>query len=249
MKTAAVRRQTDLHTDAARASAWQTLYRIGGVAALLAAVLFRRNISAEVSLFSQPIPDAVADWFALLQANRLLGLAYLDLFDVVNYALLGLLFLALYAALQHVDRGLMLLAVGLGLVGVATYFASNQALAMLSLSEQYAAAAADAERAVALAAGQALLTSSQGAGRYLSLLSVSLAGLVTSLVMLRSVAFSRLTAMLGIAGNSLVLSSFLFLVLAPTWLFLPHTLAAVPLILWQFLAGLKLLQLVRRQRA
>ena len=31
---------------------WRTLYKIGGIAALLAAVLFRRNIGAEVSLFT-----------------------------------------------------------------------------------------------------------------------------------------------------------------------------------------------------
>ena len=57
---------------------WQGLYRVGGVAALLAGILFRRNLSAEIGLFSQiESPVAVGDWFELLQSHRLLGLAYL----------------------------------------------------------------------------------------------------------------------------------------------------------------------------
>lgn len=76
-------------TDAkALDSEWQCLYRVGGVAALTAGVLFRRNIAAEIGLFSNhPSPVTVGDWFALLQSNRLLGLSYLHIFDLVNYAL------------------------------------------------------------------------------------------------------------------------------------------------------------------
>ena len=67
-------------------SDWNSLYKIGGVAALIAGVLFRRNLAAEIGLFSQrQAPEAVRDWFALLQSNRLLGLAYLNIFDIVNY--------------------------------------------------------------------------------------------------------------------------------------------------------------------
>jgi hypothetical protein len=77
-------------------SDWKSLYKVGGVAALIAGAMFRRNISAEIELFSQHTPPvAVSDWFELLQSNRLLGLAYLHVFDLVNYALVGLMFLAL----------------------------------------------------------------------------------------------------------------------------------------------------------
>ncbi len=46
---------------------WKTLFRAGGMAALLAAILFRRNIGAEVSLFTgvAAIPHSAADWYAL----------------------------------------------------------------------------------------------------------------------------------------------------------------------------------------
>jgi len=55
--------------------AWAPLYRIAGIAALLAAILFRRNIGAEVSLFTgaAAIPHSAADWYALLQGNPFVG--------------------------------------------------------------------------------------------------------------------------------------------------------------------------------
>jgi len=65
---------------------WKSLYRFGGVAALMAGVIFRRNLGPEISLFSvQKQPDTIIDWFTLLQNNRLLGLSYLNLFDMVDY--------------------------------------------------------------------------------------------------------------------------------------------------------------------
>ena len=114
---------------------WRSLMQVGGIAALLAAILFRRNLSAEVSLFSsiQP-PQFAGDWFVLLYQHPLLGLTYLNLFDLVEYALVGLMFLALYTALKKTNRSWMTIAVVLGLLGVGMNFASNQAYAMLSLS-------------------------------------------------------------------------------------------------------------------
>ena len=107
---------------------WQRLYTVGGAAALLAGIIFRRNLGVEISLFSaQQPPEAVADWFALLQANRLLGLAYLAIFDVINYALVALALLALVALLWRTSKSLMAVAALLAALGIATYFASNTA--------------------------------------------------------------------------------------------------------------------------
>ena len=82
-------------------SPWKGLYRVGGAAALLAGVVFRRNLGVEVSLFGPQAPASVAGWFALLQENRLLGLTLLSIFDVVDYALVGLMLIALAFALRR----------------------------------------------------------------------------------------------------------------------------------------------------
>jgi hypothetical protein len=233
-------------------SAWKPLYRIGGAAALIAALIFRRNLGAEVSLLGAHTPPSTAnDWFALLQDNSLLGLALLNLFDIVNYALLGLMFLALYAALKRASESYMRLAVCLGLVGVTVYFASNQAFSMLSLGDQYAAATTDAQRATFLAAGEALLAINnpgdvyQGAGIYLGLLLVTLAGLIISTVMLRSGIFSKVTAYAGILAHTLVLGYFIAVIFAPALTFVPHVCAAVPLVIWEILIARRLFQLAR----
>ena len=109
---------------------WTPLYRAGGIAALLAAILFRRNIGAEVSLFTgaEAIPHSAADWYALLQSNPFVGLSFLAVFDLVDYALVGIIFLALAAALWSSHRSIAAIALASGLVGVAVGLASNISL-------------------------------------------------------------------------------------------------------------------------
>jgi hypothetical protein len=191
---------------------WKRLYRVGGAAALMAGVLFRRNLAAEIALFgAQEPPDTVTGWFTLLQTNRLLGLAYLNLFDLVNYALVALMLLALYVVLRRGNKSAMAIAVASGCLGIGVYFASNTALSMLSLSDQYAAATTEAQRAPLLAAGHALVALNRfsspdahpGSGGYISLLLIAAAGLIISLVMRRSAVFNRATAWVGTLAGGL----------------------------------------------
>ncbi len=209
--------------------AYKGLYRVGAVAALIAAIFFRRNLDAEWMLVRgagllhagpATSPDSVLGWFALLQQYRMLGLILLNLFDLVNYALVGLIFLALCTALRQVNRSLTTLAAALSFLGIAVYFASNQAFSMLFLSHQYAAAATEPQKAMVLAAGQAVLTIHNtavylGTGFYMSFLLVSIAGLLIATVMLRSKIFNLDTAYMGILANALGLGYYLFLAFAP----------------------------------
>lgn len=238
---------------------WKCLYRVGGVVALVAGVLFRRNIAAEIGLFSQhESPATAGEWFALLQSNRLLGLADLNIFDVVNYGLVALMFLALYAALRRAGKSAMAIATALGLLGVGVYFASNTALSMLALSEQYAAATSEAQRSALLGAGEAMLAlnrfgaagSHPGSGGYLSLLFVATAGMITSVVMLRSKVFNRATGYVGIVAAALDLAYCLGYALLPmansellAILFIPA--AGLALMVWHIMVGWKLYRLGR----
>jgi hypothetical protein len=206
--------------------AWKGLVRLGGVAALLAGLLFRRNLGAELSLLkesgfitagSATPPTTVPDWFALLQSDPLVGLTWLNVFDLVNYALVGVMLLALFVTLRRVNRSVMVSATVLGLIGIAIAFASNQALALLALSHQYAAATSAAPRALLLADGQTLLTINQfsSPGRYLSLLLIGVAGLLISIVMLRSKVFKRTTAYVGLLASALDLAYCLAVIAVP----------------------------------
>jgi hypothetical protein len=238
--------------------AWKGLFRFGGIAALLAGLLFRRNLGAELSLLKESglitagpttPPATVPAWFTLLQSDPLVGLTWLNGFDLVNYALVGVMFLALFAALRRVNPSAMASATVLGLIGIAIYFASNQALALLSLSDQYAAATTAAQRTMLLADGQALLAINRfsSLSRYLSLLLIAVAGLLTSVVMLRSNVFSRSTAYTGILAGAFDLAYCLAIVCAPAVdgellavCFIPA--AGLFLMIWHILIGRRLYQ-------
>ena len=81
---------------------WTALYKTGGITALLAVFVFRRNLGAELMLlgnFGLPgIPEAIpkdaTGWFSLLHQHPLIGLTLLEVFDLVEYFLVGILFLA-----------------------------------------------------------------------------------------------------------------------------------------------------------
>ena len=169
-----------------RETPWKSLYQAGAVAAFVAAILFRRNFGAEVSLFTgiEAIPQSAAEWFSLLQTNPFVGLSFLAVFDLVNYFLVGIMFLALAARLWLVNQSLTAMALASGLVGIAVSFATNISFSMMSLSQQYAAATDEAQSASLLAAGQALLAMNgamanfPGTGLYMSYLLIALAGVL-----------------------------------------------------------------------
>lgn len=236
---------------------WKSLYIIGAAAAVIAVLFFRRNFGTEMvafrgfGIFDVPAvhPSNAAGWFALLQGDRLLGLVLFDIVDLINYALVGLIFLALYGALRRANKSAMVLATVSGIVGIAVYFASNQAFAMLSLSDRYAAATTDAQKSTLLAAGEALLainspgTIQQGTGVHLSLFLVLLAGLIISLVMLRSNVFGKGTAWVGILANGICLLHFVALVFAPALIAFPTSISALFRVTWYVLIAIGLFRL------
>jgi hypothetical protein len=127
---------------------------------------------------------------------------------------------------------------------------------MLSLSDQYAAAATEAQRTTLLAAGQAMLAINRfsdpgahpGAGGYMSLLLIAAAGMITSVVMLRSDVFNRATAYVGILASGLDLAycvAFAFVPAVDSELLAVCFISAAGLFLmiWHILIGRRLFQL------
>ena len=239
--------------------AWKGLYRVGAIAALIAALVFRRNLGvAEVPLFTGlTFPSTVAGWFTLLHGNTLLGLTFLNVFDIANYALVGVMFLAVCVALRQVSKSYTLVAAALCFLGVGVYIVSNSAFPMLSLSMQYSSASTDAQRSTLLAAGQAVLADGynpaalyQGAGYYVSLMLVAVAGLIVSILMLQSRVFYRATGYVGIVASACDLAYLVGLVFVPQS---DVSLLGVACIasgglfvtIWHLLIGVKLFKLSR----
>ncbi len=243
------------------ADSLKKLCRLGAVAAFLAALVFRRNLgAAEIPLLlGQSPPDTVVGWFALLQSNPLLGLSFLNVFDLINYALVGITFVALYVALRQTSKRYMATAVAFGLAGIIVYFFSNQALPMLNLSNQYANAATQAQKSTLTATGQALLsngyntnTAYPSIGIYLSLLFLAVAGFIISIVMLRSKTFGKV-GYVGIVASTLDLVYLVGLIFVPAEYigFLAALCVATAgflLMVWHLLIGLKLYKLSSRPK-
>jgi hypothetical protein len=138
---------------------------------------------------------------------------------------------------------------------MVTYFVSNSAFSMLSLSNQYASATTDTQKTTLLAAGREVLAIGynpvavyQSAGFYLSLLLVALAGLILSVVMLQSRIFSKATAYIGIAASLFDLTYIVGIALVPeTQVYILGisciASAGLLLMIWHLLIGLKLYKL------
>jgi hypothetical protein len=234
----------------------KSLYIAGGIAALLAVFVFRRNLGAEMTafkgfgLFSVPavLPVTVLEWFDLLQNNPIVGLTLLDVFDLVEFALFGVLLGAVCSALWEINRWTVASAAACGITGIIICFGSNQAIGMYQLSQQYSLATTVAQRGAIEGSGVILLTSPwNGLGLLLGLFLVLLAGLLVSLVMLSSLAFGKGAAISGILANGIGLAYFPVLALAPMLYVIPPVLSAPFRMVWYFLIAVSLFKLAKKQ--
>lgn len=231
-------------------SAYKNLYKLGGAAALIVAVL---TLSEVIVFALDPPPSTVRGWFILFQTNWLMGLLDFWGLEVLLYVMFAIVFLALYVALRKANQSLMAIALTFALLGIGVFLATNNPFSMLSLSNQFAAATTDAERATFLTAGQAILanTNLRAVGGFdPGLFLVSVAGLMVSSVMLQSNSFSKSTAYLGIVANALSLADYLRQVLTLSAIvalvvILPN---ALFLVIWFVLVGRRLYQLGRLER-
>ena len=178
---------------------WRGLYRLGGVCCPAIAALLLGELVVYAAL---PRSRTAAEHFALFRDNRLAGLLTLDLLGMFAYLLFIPTVLALYAALRRVGEAPMAVATALFFLGIADFFATNTAFPVLAPSDQYAAATTDAERATALAAGQALFALFNENAFLLSYVLVSAGWATIAGVMLRSALFSRITAWAGLLAGA-----------------------------------------------
>lgn len=180
---------------------WKALSKTGGLAALSMLALMILQI---IVYTIWPPPTTVEGYFRLFGESWLLGLLSLDLLYIVDTVLLVLIYLALHVVLRPAGESAMLVAVVLGIVGVATYFPSNPAFEMLSLSNQYGLASTEAERAALTTVGQAMLEMYTGTAFDVYYVLNTIVLFIISPVMLRRGLLSRLTAYLGLASGFLM---------------------------------------------
>ncbi len=185
--------------------ALKTIFKFGSAAALIAILVGVTEILITFLPGGNTVQETVFDWFDLFQKNWFMGLRDLGLMNIL-LTLTGLpILLALFFALRRSDMAALALVIGI--TGAAVFLATNRAFPMVALSNQYAAATAENERAIISSAGVAMLSVGQShtAGTFLGFFLSEAASILFSVVMLREKIFNRLTAISGLCGFSLLL--------------------------------------------
>jgi hypothetical protein len=212
---------------------WQGLYKIGAVAALISVVIIPLTIVA--FFIWPPFPD---DILVVIQEDWLAGLMGLDFMYLLGNVFSIPFFLVLYVTLKEVDESWALVALTLGLLGLVCLVPSRPIPEMFVLSDQYAAAATDAERATCQAAGEAILALFHGMAYHVHYIVGSASLLISSFLMLRSNTFSKATAYVGVVTNVVVFG--LYVPEVGTYISL---LSVVGYVIWYILIARRLFQL------
>lgn len=182
-------------------SAWTGLYKLAGTSALLMFAIVIIQLIVFITA-PQPLDGTAIDWFMLFQKNALIGLIDFELLMIIYVIVSVPIALSLYILLRRVNPSWTAVYLVLSLIGVMCFIAARPAFEMLYLSNGYATAGTDVERAMFLAAGEAELSRFHGTAFHISYILGSISGLTISLVMLRANIFSKATAYVRIASSA-----------------------------------------------
>jgi hypothetical protein len=229
---------------------WKSLYRAGAVAPLIALALYASQLL--LLIFGDPFPTTIEGWFALLQRNKLLGLWYLNALDIISWSLLGIMFLALYVALRRVRPSWMLIALYFALLGVVVFIVPRAlTLSVGTFSDLHAAATTEAQRTMYLTAGETLSQVSTATPQTLGFLFMAVAGLMISVVMLRSQSFGESAALgkaagyVGIVGFVVALANYISWIIAPTIAAMLMPINGLLWLLWWLMMSVGLFRLTK----
>lgn len=181
---------------------WRKLYFITGIASMVMLVL----IAVQIAVYTLwPMPKTTLAWFQLFQSNWVLGLLHLDVIYIINNTIVALMYIAFYLSLKKRNESLMLIALVFGLLAIAAYYASNPAFEMLSLSQQFAESATEAERVAYFAIAQALILQWKGTAFDIYYILSAICLIIIACVMKHSILYGKRIAVIGLSSGLLML--------------------------------------------
>ncbi|WP_341359448.1 hypothetical protein V5H98_17275 [Georgenia sp. M64] len=181
-------------------SPWSGLLVTGAWVALASVAL----IIVQVGIYLVwPPPETTVELFEVLLDNPVRGVLALDALYVVSNLLAFLLYLALAVVLWRVSRSAVVVALAFGVLGMAAYMASPRPVEMLTLARAYGEAG-PAEQVALVATGDGMLATWMGTAFDVYYFFNLVTLLVLAVLMYRSSAFSRATAMWGLVAAALM---------------------------------------------
>jgi hypothetical protein len=197
---------------------WKGLYIVAGIATIIAVIVVMVEVGITFIPAANQSAETVIEWFTLLQNNWFIGLRNLGLLNLIFIPLGIPIYLALYYAHRKTNKAyIALIAIVISFVGITVFLATNRALPMFELSNQYSAATTDTQKSILIAAGQSMLSvgKSHVPGTFIGFLFGEIAGIIISAVMLQGRIFSKTNAFMGIFGFTLLLINEIFLTFVP----------------------------------
>lgn len=200
--------------------AWQKFFRAGALAALL--ILLAGLLDILIMFLpgtgTNPGARTVLDWYVLLQNRPFLALRDMGLLNMITMSCSVMVFFGLYGMHRRISPLAAALALILGCIGAAIYVANNTALPMLTLSQHFAAATSESQRALWASAGQAFLAHEDlTAGSFPGFFFAEIAGALMAGVALRGGIFQRWEAWLGIVATGCLFFFNLCAAFIPAW--------------------------------
>jgi hypothetical protein len=230
--------QMDMESTQIEGSKLHNLFKIGGISSLIVGTLLIIEMIFYFVTSAPSLTDA-SGWFAFFQNNRLVGLVDFGILELYGLVLFVPMFLALFAAIRQASESSMTIATVLALIGIAVNFATSKLFSLLTLSDLFMAATTEILKSQFLAAGQEVLALGALGGIGGSVeggIPLAIAGLIISVVVLRSNILDKPVGYVGIMANGTGLVMFInaavkpalngspffgaFFMLSVTWFFL-----------------------------
>ncbi|MDX9864957.1 MAG: hypothetical protein RBT34_09150 [Anaerolineaceae bacterium] len=190
----------------------KNVYKVGAIAVLIQLATILLLLIASFALGLEPRPATVAEFYAMYNESKLTGMLRDDFSSLILITMYLGSAPALFFALRKQNFTVALITTIMLLTGTVGAFAVHAGFSMMHLSDLYASAATEAQRAQLLAAGEAVLASDMwnSTAGYMGGILLQGPGVVLSLLMLRNKDFSKVTAISGLLGNGLDLIQHLF---------------------------------------
>ncbi len=240
-------------TDTLRSTeSLRPIYLLAGICAFLAMATNLLDLAfgfgeTEVAVYGS---WSAQKWLDLFSQNWFRGIYTLGIFNIVYMTLMVPVFVGLLAAHRETYAVSSAAVLGIAVLALAIYVATNAAVPMLVLSGKYAAAAPP-ERGIFIAAAEAVLARGEDftPGAFYGQFAGGIGAIAAAVIMLRGGVFGKIHAWCGIVGFTF-LSAFTFLAtFVPAWyMFAYYFLGSIGGILalaWFFLTGMRFIRLCK----
>ncbi len=190
-------------------------------------------------------PTTAEECFAMLQENRIVGLLRLDLLTIVFIPLYYVIVLGIYAAFRKTNLAYATLTTLLAFAGITLILATPSVLSLLDLSDKFALATTEAERAQILAAGEAIISSDlwHGTGAFIGGVLAESSYVFISILMIRTKTFNQSIGYIGLITHSLDLLHIFVGFYSKDVAAILMVIAGILYVPWLLLLGRRLVQL------